>query len=221
MSPASRQRSSSALKFPFDPLYCSHCIIISVTLKYNGLMTIQFNFSPTNTWSRSRCLERLSLDNYYGDAKWRLPIITSQLTQLRALHLSSFEVSDDLIVHLSDQGRAVPCTTARTRHPGKVWLRSKPEVGLPQTKAGSWARLHTYSPCLQVHVRVMDRIPHDELFGFLLPEMKVASIIFTRYSKCRNVRSIVDVQFNTPQVRRLIALLTRARCRTRLCGDEM
>ena len=52
------------------------------------------------------CLERLSIQEHGEDTKLRFPILASQLTRLRALHLRSFGVSDDLIVSLADPGRA-------------------------------------------------------------------------------------------------------------------
>ena len=116
------------------------------------------------------CLERLGLQHYDGEPKLGLPIITSQFTQLRALYLDSRVVSDDLIESLSDQGRA-PLR--------ELGIQVTQDLGLPQTKPRSWIRLRTHSPSLQVHVKVMNGLIHqDELFDFLLLQIPVASIHF-------------------------------------------
>ena len=143
------------------------------------------------------CLERLSIQEHGEDTKLRLPILASQLTRLRALHLRSFGVSDDLIVSLADPGRAP------LRELGIEVLYDwdcNPDTGvtgLPRVKASSWIRLRTHSPCLHVHVEVTCWIPHDELADFLLPEIPVASISFSGNSKCGDIRSIADMFFST------------------------
>ena len=112
--------------------------------------------------------------------------VTSQFTQLRTLYLLSSMVSDDLIVSLSDQGRAP--------------LR---ELGIKVTyeiryiRASSWIRLRAYSPCLQVHMKVLDRTPDNRLFGFLITEMAITSLSFIERSKCANIRSIADMFSST------------------------
>ena len=121
MSPASRQRSSSALKFPFDPLYCSHCIIISVTLKCNG-HTIQLF---TNQYLKSFALlvER--------HAEWLLGALEPrQLWWRRQVAIANHRqpvnpAAGSPLVLIRGQWRSYcasvwprACTTARTRHPG-------------------------------------------------------------------------------------------------------
>ena len=136
----------------------------------------------------SGCLERLNLHWQGGTPSWGLQLmlsVTSQFTQLRALYLQSSMLSDDLIVSLSDQ-RHAPLqelgiqVTHEIRHP------------LPHIEASSWIRLRAYSPCLQVHVKVADAIPDDALFGFLIPEMAIASISFIEDSMWADTRSIAD-----------------------------
>ena len=137
------------------------------------------------------CLERLSLHWQGRLPSWGLvsPRETladvRQFTHLRALYLLSPMLSDDLIVSLSDQGR-VPLlelgikVTYEIRYP------------LPHIEASSWIRLRAYSPCLLVHVKVVDLIPDNRLFGFLLPDIPVASLSFIEDSKCADIRSIAD-----------------------------
>ena len=59
-------------------------------------------------------------------------------------------------------------------------------------RASSWIRLHAYSPCLLVHVKVVDRTPDNRLFRFLITEMAITSLSFIERSKCANIRSIAD-----------------------------
>ena len=114
--------------------------------------------------------------------------VTSRFTQLRDLYVLSSMVCGDLIVGLSDKGRS----PLRELGILVMYTSRKPDGGLPHIEASSWTRLHTHSPCLQVHVRVMTRMPVDKLFGFLRSEIPVASISFMPYSECRDVRSIAD-----------------------------
>ena len=137
------------------------------------------------------CLERLTLLRQYRFPSWGLvaPRETladvSQFTQLRALYLLSPMLSDDLIVSLYDQ-RHVPL-----RELG-ILVIQEIRFPLPHIKVSSWTRLRAYSPCLQVHVKVVDLIPDNQLFGFLVPEMAIASLSFIEDSECADIRSIAD-----------------------------
>ena len=131
-------------------------------------------------------------------------------------------LSDDLIVNLSDQGRAP------LRELGIEVMHTilHPNEGLQHIEAGSWTRLRTHSSCLQVHVFVLFWVPCDVLFRSLLPEIPLASISINRHLPCRGIRSLADRFSSTlPKVRRLIQLLKhlrkRIRYRTRFHGDEM
>ena len=157
------------------------------------------------------CLERLSLYWHGGtpvlelpSPRWhgrrrrrRAPVlelpspremvaVASQFTQLRALYLLSSMISDNLIVSLCDQGRA-PLQE----------LGIKVTYEIRYIDASSWIRLRTNSPCLQVHLKVVDRIPDNPLFRFLVPEMAIASLSFIERSKCANIRSIADMFSST------------------------
>ena len=137
------------------------------------------------------CLERLSLHWQGRLPSWGLvsPRETladvSQFTHLQALYLLSPMLSDDLIVSLSDQGRAP------LRELG-IQMRYEIRYPLPHIEVSSWIRLRTYSPCLLVYVKVVDLIPDDRLFDFLLPDIPVASLSFIEDSECADIRSIVD-----------------------------
>ena len=119
----------------------------------------------------SGCLEQLSLYGLGGVARWKVSspremlAVASQFTHLRTLYLDSPMLSDDLIVNLSDQGRA------QLRE-----LGIQMTCTFPYIKASSWIRLRAYSPCLQVYVKVIDQIPDDELFRFVIPEMEITSL---------------------------------------------
>ena len=137
------------------------------------------------------CLERLNLHWQGRLPSWGLvsPRETladvSQYTHLRALYLLSPMLSDDLIVSLSDQGRAP------LRELG-IQMMHEIRQPLPHIEGSSWIRLRTYSPCLLVHVKVVDQIPDHRLFGFLLPDIPIASLSFIEDSKCADIRSIAD-----------------------------
>ena len=141
------------------------------------------------------CLERLNLHWHGRLPSWGLvyPRETlagvSQFTQLRALYLLSPMLSNDLIVSLSDQGHAP------LRELG-IQVMHEIRYPLPPIEASSWIRLLAYSPCLLVHVNVVDLIPDNRLFGFLLPDIPVASLSFIEDSKCADIRSIV-VRFSS------------------------
>ena len=146
----------------------------------------------------SGCLERLSLDwhsagstartNIIGPTPGQMVAATSQFTQLRALYLQSPMLSDDLIVNLSNQGRAP------LRELGILETDASQLVGgkLPHIEASSWTRLCAYSPCLQVHVILVSWVTNDELFRFLLPEVPLASISFSKHSDCSDLCSLAD-----------------------------
>ena len=138
------------------------------------------------------CLERLNLHWHGRLPSWGLvsPRETladvSQFTHLRALYLLSPMLSDDLIVRLSHQGHA-PLQELGIK------VRHEIRYTLPHIEASSWIRLRAYSPCLLVYVKVVDLIPDDTLFGFLLPDIPVASISFIMDSMCAaDIRSIAD-----------------------------
>ena len=137
------------------------------------------------------CLERLSLHWQGRLPSWGLvsPRETladvSQFTHLRALYLLSPMLSDDLIVSLSHQGRAP------LRELG-IQMMHEIRYPLPHIEVSSWIRLRTYSPCLQVHVKVVDLIPDNRLFSFLIAQMAIASLSFIEDSKCADIRSIAD-----------------------------
>ena len=135
------------------------------------------------------CLERLSLNCLDGTSSWGLVspdmvIVICQFTQLRALYLLSHMLRDDLFASLCDQGRAP------LRELGIQVTYEK--VPLTNIKVSSWARLRAYSPCLQVHVTVVDLIPEHRLFSFLIPEMAIASLSFIEDAKCYDIISIAD-----------------------------
>ena len=138
------------------------------------------------------CLERLTLFRQYRSLSWEMVAPremladVSQFTQLRALYLLSPMLSDDLIVSLSDQGH-VPL-----RELGILVIYEIRHQQLPHIEASSWITLREYSPCLLVHVKVVDLIPDNQLFGFLVPEMAIASLSFIGRSKCADIRSIAD-----------------------------
>ena len=148
---------------------------------------ICFDIRETNGF-----LERLNLLWQSGFPSWALAsprgmlAVTSKFTELRVLYFNSSMLSDDLIVHLSDKRRArlqelaIEVTCPTFLYP------------LPRIQASSWIRLHGYSPGLQVHVNVVDLIPDDALYGFLIPEMAVAFLNFIGRSKCADIRSIAD-----------------------------
>ena len=137
------------------------------------------------------CLERLNLHWQGRLPSWGLvsPRETladvSQFTQLRALYLLSPMLSDDLIVSLSEQGRAP------LRELG-IQMMHEIRYPLPHIEASSWIRLRANSTCLLVHVKVVDQIQDNRLFGFLLPDIPIASLSFIEDAKCADIRSIAD-----------------------------
>ena len=124
------------------------------------------------------CLERLSL--YWQRGAFGLPspshmlAVASRFTQLQDLYLQTSMMSDDLIVHLSDEGRPP------LRELGILVANDTSVNRLQPIKASSWTRLRTHSPCLQVHVKVVNSISDNRLFDFLVPEMAIASLRFIR-----------------------------------------
>ena len=169
---------------------CTTQHLKSLTLRGDTAMDIRALLSN----DKLNGLERLNL-YWQGTVSLWLPptemlAFTSQFTQLRALYLHSPMLSDDLIVILSDQGRA-PLLELGIKVI-ETYVTSLVGSGLPQFEASSWTKLRTHSPCLQVHVKVMSWIKEYELFHFLLPEMEIASINFLEGSKCGDISLIAD-----------------------------
>ena len=156
---------------------CTNQYLKSFTLRGQTWIDIRVVLSNDKL---NGCLERLSL--YWQDEAFGLPspretlAVTSQLTQMRALYLQASMLSDDILVNLSDQGRAP------LRELGILVATDEYERWVPHTEASSWTILHTHSPCLQVQVKVVSiTLPPEILLEFLIPEMQISFINLAEY----------------------------------------